>query len=193
MDKENKWCQGRGDSVGVGRKGSLGRRCLSRVEASEKCRYWERMFQAERRVCKGKGPEAGLCLACSGRCREAQVPGLRVNERQSGRKGLRGSGGRVVWGRAGCAVSLDTPWCPPHLALPPSERETGGALSPGRPWSNSGVNPLAACGQPTPRSAQGGWGRDCRVLLAGEVGGWTRGRKWLGSAWILKREPNNWM
>lgn len=44
-----------------------------------------------------KGHEAGLCFACSRKYREAQLPGLRVNEGQRvGRGAQRGNGGQMV-------------------------------------------------------------------------------------------------
>lgn len=49
----------------------------------------------DRTVCKGQGHEAGLCLACSSKSREALVPGLRVDE---GRRAQRGHGGHMLWG-----------------------------------------------------------------------------------------------
>lgn len=56
------------------------------------------MLKTERTVCKGQGYEAGLCLACSSKCREAPVPGLRVEE---GRRAQRGHGGHMLRGHMG--------------------------------------------------------------------------------------------
>lgn len=71
---------------------------MNRVEAREKCSSWERMF-LEKSSMQDRDREAGLCLlACSKRYREAELPGLRVNEGQGWRERGRGTDGMAPCG-----------------------------------------------------------------------------------------------